>query len=852
MRSKAVLRAVYCLAILTAGVGAAATSSAADPPPTAQTVQFDIKPQSLASALNALALQSHQQILFTPEIAKGKTTHGVKGALTADAALGQLLIGTGLSSSRSADGMILVSQADAKGASASSGPPSAPSGASNDQSPSKSTPTQGPTRLEEVIVTAQKRKERLIDVPESVTVLNPDTLTAQGALQLRDYADRIPGVSLDTQGAGFTKITIRGLTTGYNSDVLSSTAIYVDEVPFGSSTIYGTGVFTSLETSLFDMERIEVLKGPQGTLYGADAMGGLIKYVTKPPSTERFGGQAQVGLASTVSGGLSYNAAASVNAPLVDDKLALRASSWYSRDGGYIDNLALGQKDVDRSGIYGGRLDLLYTPTDKLSVRLAGFLQNISRDGTGLSDYDLSGRPVDGSLDQRRLIAEPYYQRFRLVSATVTYNLDWARLISISGYQTLRQAVGVDGSFAIPAYQPFSDFYGFTNGLSKIANPQYVRSNKFTQELRLSSERRGPLEWVIGGFYTHEGASVDAYTYFFDLDGQPTGNSNATTAVFSAPTSFSEYAPFGTLTWHLTDKIDVSGGLRYSHSAQTVSDRSYSTQPYDTVRSSDSVFTYLADARYHLSDRASAYLRYATGSRPGGPNFPMFDVATGLFVAQPPFTSDHLKSYEIGFKGETEDRRVGIEAAAFYLDWSDIQLYICDINFCGVANAPGGARIPGAELALTARPIRALTLASALTYLDGRLKQANATLGAAKNERLPDAPPYTASLSADYTFANKGLRPTLGADLRYVPDRRASFGGSIYSPQYRLPVYTVVNLHAGLTLGRVETQLYVRNIFDERGQLSAYTGLAVAPYNAEVQTTIIQPRTIGVTASTRF
>jgi outer membrane receptor protein involved in Fe transport len=213
----------------------------------------------------------------------------------------------------------------------------------------------------------------------------------------------VPALSFSTSGPGQTQLTLRGVTAG--NDIGPTVGVYVNDVPYGSSTAFTNASSLSLDAGLFDMDRIEVLRGPQGTLYGASTMGGLIKYVTAAPELDVLSGSAQAGVSDTRHGGISYNGAAAINAPIVSDKIALRANGFYSQDGGFIDNLALGRKDVNRSRVYGGRADLLLKPTDALSIRIGGYIQNIHRDGTAAADYTLAGEPVDTALDQRRLLA---------------------------------------------------------------------------------------------------------------------------------------------------------------------------------------------------------------------------------------------------------------------------------------------------------------------------------------------------------------------------------------------------------------------------------------------------------------
>ena len=193
-------------------------------------------------------------------------------------------------------------------------------------------------------------------------------------------------------------------------------------MPYRSSTPFAASAQLALDVGLFDMSRIEVLRGPQGTLYGASTMGGLLKYVTNAPDPASLASTVRTNISSTRDGGVSYGASSTSNVPLAENKAALRVSGFYAHDGGYIDNLTLGDDDVDQADVYGGRLDLLFAPSERLSVRLGAFAQDIERDGSIAADVDLTtGDPIDGDLEQRRAVAEPFEQRFRLVSGTVSY-----------------------------------------------------------------------------------------------------------------------------------------------------------------------------------------------------------------------------------------------------------------------------------------------------------------------------------------------------------------------------------------------------------------------------------------------
>ena len=693
--------------------------------------------------------------------------------------------------------------------------------------------------LSEIVVTAQKREERLIDVPQSVSVLPAEGFARTGATQFLDFANAVPGLSFQTAGGGgWTQITLRGVTTGF--DIGPTVGVYLDEVPYGSSTAFALGAQHALDVGLFDLDRVEVLRGPQGTLYGASTMGGLIKYVTKRPDATRLGVDAQAGTAGLRDGGVSYNGALAINAPIAPDRAALRASGFYSRDGGYVANLALGEEDVNRSDIYGGRVDLLFTPSEALSIRLGGFLQNIARDGQATVEYTLEGVPQYGGLDQFRRFDEPNDQRYRLGSGTLAYQFGGAALTSISSYQTARS----DGPWDISAvYVPLLQAV-LGRSYSGVRYSNNVRTNKFTQEVRLAGENGRPLEWVVGGFFTHETSRWEEQFDPRDPAGNPAPNDLYT---FSAPSVYDEYAGFGNLTWHLTDRFSLAGGLRYAYNDQEYTQNGaglfIGSRP--TARSEQDVVTYLANARYRFSDRATGYVRYATGYRPGGPNASANDPVTGLPLGSPMFEADRLRSYEIGLKGETPNQGLGLEVAGYYIDWDNIQVQVIRGGFALRANAPGGASVRGGELTLTARPASAFTVASTLAYQDAHISEADADLGAIKGERLPNVPRFTTSLTADYELPVGKVRPTVGGTFRYVSDRRVSFDASSL-PQYRLPDYATVDLRAGLTLHPVNVNLFVRNLLDERGQLSV-----ILPQFGN-RIAILQPRTIGVTVRRPF
>lgn len=692
--------------------------------------------------------------------------------------------------------------------------------------------------IAEIVVTAQKREQRLIDIPLSVSVLSADDLTRSGSSQFRDFADSVPGLNFTTTGAGNTQTTLRGVTVGY--DVSPTVGLYIDEAPFGSSTVFNFGAQFSFDAALFDVDRIEILRGPQGTLYGASAMGGLIRYISPRPDPTAFHGRVLAGVSAAEHGGVGYNVAGAVNVPIVEDKVALRASAFEAHDGGFIDNVARGSKNVNRSDVYGGRLDLLMQPTETLSVRLSALLQKISRDGEGTSDYLPSGVPAYGDLKQFRKIAEPFDQNFKLFSGTITNDFGGVELTSISTYQRQK----VVNIWDISAnYVPILNLFGGPYGSVALTNA--LRTNKFVQEVRLASNRKhSPLEWVIGGYLNREDSNIEEEFVPRDLAG------NLAPSIFfiyRVPSKFKENAVFGNATFSITDKLSLTGGLRYAQNRQVFTQIATGifTGNVPTIKTKDSVVTYLANVKYQFDSHSTAYARYATGYRPGGPNIAT-NAGGGGGLTSPTFDPDTLKSYEIGLKMETDDRRYGFDAAVYYIDWKNIQIAALRGGFTTYINATEGAEIRGTELNLTARPVSGLLLTGALSYQDAKMSAADPDLLNRKGERLPNVPHFSASMNADYSFQNGGSNPSIGGSIRYVGGRYTSFDNSTSYPQFRLPSYMTVDLRAGITIANADVQIFARNIFDKRGLQS----IVYPQFGYRVA--VVPPRTIGFSVSGKF
>ncbi len=849
MRSRIILQAACCVTFL-AAMGAPAPSRGADPENTAQTIQFDIKPQPLASALNTLALQSHRQILFTPEVVKGKTTPGVKGTLTVDAALAELLAGTGLSSAKSADGMILVSRPDAKGTSAPSDPSNAPNSTLADPGPTTQTPRA--ESLEEVIVTAQKRAERLQDVPVPVTVIKADSLVDYNQVRLQDYYTSVPGLTVmpSTSGSGgsFQSVAIRGITTGVYTN--PTVGIAVDDVPYGSSTAIGAGggmVVADIDPA--DLARIEVLRGPQGTLYGASSMGGLIKYVTVDPSTDAATGRVEANMNGVVNGAeLGYGARGSINLPL-SDNLALRASGFTRQDPGYIDNVQTGQTGINEDRVSGGRIAALWRPSPSLSLKVSALYQEARSDGFSDVDLPINGYigPALGELQQSSLRGTGQSDRtVQAYSATLTAKLGAAELTSVTGYNINQYSDTYDLTF----------YFGPTTqglfGVTGTPTPERNKTDKFTQEVRLATPLGEHVDWLLGAFFTHENSQ---YAQSILAEDPTTGSVAGDLYNASFHPGYTEYAGFTNVTVRLSQQFDIELGARDSMIRQSYSE--FDSGPYLTEvieepsphivpedHTSANAFTYLVTPRFKVSPELMVYARIASGYRAGGPNL---TLSPGTPTEYNP---DKTENYEIGAKADLLDEKLSIDGSLYYINWKDIQLSLINAQTgLGFTGNGSEAKSQGFELSVESKPVTGLTLAAWVTFSDAALKQSFPTTSSAygvSGDSLPYSSRFSANLSLHQEFPVTGLlRGFWGGSVSYVGSREGEFTSS--AVRQDLPAFARSDLQAGAKYAAWTVNFFINNLADKRGVLAG--GLGSYPPFAF---SYIQPRTAGLSVVRTF
>lgn len=709
---------------------------------------------------------------------------------------------------------------------------------------------------DEIVVTAQKRTQTLIDVAQSVSVVSGATLEQQGATNFSDYLKNVPSLQLVQGTPGQGRLVLRGINTG---GVASTVAVYVDETPFGSSTALANGAELAGDFDTFDVARIEVLRGPQGTLYGASSLGGLLKFVTNEPSAAGFEGKALGGVEFTDGGDASYRGAAMVNVPL-GETLAFRASGSYRKQGGYIDSVGTAGSNV-RSNTndfesYGGRASLLWKPDASLSVRLGALLQNLYVDGSSFVEADPATlKPLYGGLTQSEYLPQFSNIKYRLYNGTIEYDFGPATLTSATSYAQQLQSFRAD----------------YTANLSAALGGPYVyfdqltENRKWTQELRLASNGGDFIEWLIGGYYTREKARINQ-----NLKTAVPGTPGTLTpidlpfdyAVYDLASRYEEIAGFANATLHLAPWFDIDLGGRYSHNSQRADQVTdgvlLGASTIEGIRSSDNVFTWSVAPKVKFGTRASLYGRIAKGYRPGGPNV----IPAGAPPGTPTtFEPDTVTSYEIGFKGDTADRTASIEAAIYHIDWNNIQLAAV-VNGFGVNANGAGAEVDGAEITATLRPVRGLATSINLAINDAKLSGDTdpVVVAAVKGDPLPFTPKYAVSVNADYQWDLGGdVTASVGGSIRSLSRQSGNFDPAYRAIHGHFPkvrAYEVIDLRAGVAFGRYAINVYVNNVGNSRGitATQALLGVAGLPRNAggALGTALLRPRTFGINLTAGF
>lgn len=694
----------------------------------------------------------------------------------------------------------------------------------------------------EVVVTALRRRARLQDVPAAITVLDGAALALKGAQDYRDYLNTVPGVNFSDNGYRSSRITIRGISDGFGAtDPL--TGIYIDEAPITETSQ------PTLDPQLYDVDRVEILKGPQGTLYGSGAMGGTVRIITKKPRLDAFEGSAEVTVSDTDGGGWNKRVNGAINAPIVRDMIALRVSGGYRKDAGWIDDVFRGEKNGNTIEKTNARGQLLVKPAPNMSITLSALYQKENLGIPAFSDVALPDYKTS------RVFRQSGKSTSQLYGLTIQQDFDAMSLVSATNYLKKKSVNNIDATTSLrPLVSRLAGVaLGADEGIG-VTTPGNLEL--FTQEVRLSSTGKRPLEWLIGAFYSN------AYTDIpqsFNFSQAPSTVGHLTAEQFyesDTEPRTRQIAGFGELTYNITDRLAATAGVRvFDVKQNTLSTGSGILNGGDTsqrLRAHVSSSTQKYLLKYEVTPNNQIYVQAVQGYRNGGPNYAVPLAACGADLARLGYSSaptsygpDKLWNYEIGSKNQFAGGRVTINGAAYYIDWTNIQNSVgltCGFGF--IANS-GRATSKGFELEASVRPVAGLSLNGSISYANARIKRAAAGTQAHVGDRLPLSPDWSGNVSAQYDRSLGGsLDGFVRGELNYVGKRWNQFAG--YGPAaVELDAYTTANLRAGVQGEKWSVALFATNLFNTH--IVYFRSVGGTAYNV-----VGQPRTIGLTTHIGF
>jgi iron complex outermembrane recepter protein len=703
--------------------------------------------------------------------------------------------------------------------------------------------TAGAGEEDVILITAQKRAENLQDIPLSVSVVGGEDLVETGATQLTEIAGYVPGLHVSSLGApGQTPISLRGIAPLAAG---ASVGTYVDDAPVGSSVVYTESAGFTVDLLPYDLARIEVLRGPQGTLYGASTIGGLLKYVTVAPDLNEFRGRAGVEAFNIHhSGDIGYAAQALINVPIVADRLAFTASFAHRNTPGWIDNVQTGAEDQNGFDQTGLRGSLLWQPINNLRIRLSALYQEIDSENSSIIAQNLASVPVGNGRSNFNFVDEPFTSEFENYAATIEYDFGFATLSSTTTYTDAERREFVDASRIFGVLFPLLTGGAIGPGITPFDN--LITMEKVTEEIRLTSASGGTFEWLVGFFYTDEDANNQQIVNSFDLNGNVIAPLNPLATV-ALPSTYKEHAVFGNATWRITEQFWLSGGLRWAGNEQTfrqISAGAIVPTADDPGQSEEDIVTYSVSPQYHFNDDTMAYARVATGYRPGGPNVTLPGVP-------PTFDADTITNYELGLKTRLIDRTLALDVAIFRMDWKDIQITQAFGGTSGLANG-GTARSQGLEAALLWEAAPGLTFGANAAFTDAELTEDAPAIGGLDGDRLSLIPEFSGALTANYEFPiGDTMDAEIGGGIRHTGGR---FSAVESDPDaLTIDSYTAIDLNGSVTFSdRYTLRLYIRNLTDEGGPITRALINNGINQPSHINVVPLQPRTIGLALDVNF
>ncbi len=841
----------------------------------ANPVSFQIEAQEAPGALTQFALQAHQQVLFDAARLRGHRTNALSGKFEPQEALAVMLKGSGLKAVAREGNVLVVEPEEPE-----TEPVQRKRGVLRDQSGVQlvGTADSGVTplgALEEVVVSAEKRQSTVQETPISITAITGEDLEARGLTNLVAVSRDTPGMSFRSAGPGQTEFEIRGVSSTGGS--VGTVGFYLDETPFTPPSFGAIGKVV-IDPNLYDLQSVEVLRGPQGTLYGAGSMGGTIRVLTHQPDLGRLDASADVTGSGTAGGGFNRSADLMLNIPLIGDAIALRLVGSSEFRDGWLNRIVVSPfpeptnsgcvlqyswSGCARGNVVGNRASrvirrvnsehlntvrpsLLIKPFDGLSVSISGLYQRTTMGG--YDNFDIPPGCGSGVLCghyQPFDTAEPFSDLVRLLSTVVHYDTPIASFTSASSYWTRDESQTQDASEALenvlgPPFSPAP--------LSEIDD-----SRQLSEELRAASNTDGPFQWLVGGFYSDFDYTWGQswYSTIFSSAANPLG------AIYVAdiPTHMRQYAAFTEESYKITPTLKLTAGMRaFSYRSEATTRYSGVLTPSgDAAEFAESTNTsaHGLNPKFNLSytptHDLTVYGTASKGFRPGGISeaFPQSCLPGLAAVGLNPTTAqsygpDSLWNYELGEKARLMEGRITVNSDIYYIRWHDIQQVIPQTcSYILVQNA-GNARTFGPELEVKTRLTDRLTASFSGTYTNAVIDEPK--FGIPAGQPLLNIPKYTASVSLDY------LQP-LPADMTltgYLSESVVGPEWDISYAQAQLPSYALMDARVAVNRGQWTATFFVNNATNRMAVLTINNTFFSLNIPSLTRATVTQPRTVGL------
>ncbi len=680
--------------------------------------------------------------------------------------------------------------------------------------------------VQEIVVTAQKREQSIMDIPFAISAFDEAEIKARGAADIKDLQYSIPGLSITNNQPGQDRVQIRGASAGTGIG-MPTVGRYLDEVSVSSDATQ-----RALDVPLLDIGRVEVLRGPQGTLYGAGSIGGTIKFISNAPSLEETEGSLGLGFNGVDDGGNGYEVNGVVNLPLIEDKLAIRVAASTEDIAGWIDNTAMGKSDVNSADRNFVRTKLLYKPSDTFTASVMWMHYDFEQANNNheLSESGFSLLNVDnrGATDERSSstpFATPVADQWDLLNLELNFELENANIVSSTGY--LDRKVNFF-SETVNAFFPPGSY-----GSIEIDDRQ---TEMLTQEIRVNSTWDNPLNYTVGTFYRKTDTSQTQSLSYPAIFGFPPQVVTGT-----APVDAKSWAVFGELSYKYSDRFTASFGMRYFDEDQEPSifllggaapmDMSPPKQSFDAV-------TPRLNLLWTVSESASIYGTISKGFRSGGIN--------GFGSSIPSFDPEEAMLYEIGGRGTFLDGRVYLDGAVYYMNYDNVQVTIAEAGRARTTNVDSASGA-GVDLAVGVNLTTDLSLNATVGYVGQEYDEVDTTSPAdvAEGDSSQYTPELTASASLDYYFEWSG---DVGGMARL--DLAHADGFSVFirtfpgQPVIETEPLTYLSFRIGAMTESWQVVFSADNLLDEKDQ--------VFPGGAFALDTYPRPRTMSVKMEYNF